>query len=181
MKGIVFTEFFDLVDETFGPAVTEATIVDAGLPNEGAYTGVGNYAAAEMQVLVECLSARTGVPVRDLLLSFGRHLLTAFSCNHAKYFDSCGHVFDLVESVEEQIHVDVRKLYPDAELPSLVPTREDDRTISLLYRSRRKMADLAEGLLLGAIDHFGDAVDLGRIDLPEAEGEQCVCFKLRRR
>ncbi len=181
MKGIVFNEFFGLVDETFGPNMTETIIVDAELPNEGGYTGVGHYDAAEMQSLVGHLSARTEVPVRDLLLAFGKYLLKSFSRNHANYFQSCSDIFQFAQAVEQQIHVDVLKLYPDAELPRLAPTLESETRLSLLYRSSRHMADLAEGLLLGAIEHYGDTVDLERTDLPDEDGDQVARFTLRRK
>lgn len=181
MKGIVFNEFFGLVDETFGPNITEAIILDADLPNQGAYTGVGHYDAAEMQALVTHLNARTDVPIRDLLLTFGKYLLSSFSRNHANYFRSCKDVFEFAQSIEHQIHVDVLKLYPDAELPRLEPTLESEARLSLHYQSSRRMADLAEGLLLGAIEHFGEDVDLERLDLPDDDGDQVVRFTLGRK
>jgi len=181
MKGIVFNEFYSLVDDAFGATVTEKIIEDADLPNDGAYTGVGNYDAAEMVRLVKCLHAETDIPVADLLKTFGKHLLASFRVGHATYFESCSDTFEFVRSVEGQIHVDVRKLYPDAELPSLQATQVSDGELSLIYRSSRRMADLAEGLLWGAIDHYGEAIDISRAELPDVDGDQCAHFTLTRR
>ena len=44
MLGIVFTEFFDLVDEAFGEEILDDIIDMANLSNDGAYTAVGRYA-----------------------------------------------------------------------------------------------------------------------------------------
>jgi hypothetical protein len=38
------------------------------------------------------------------------------------------------------------------------------------YRSTRPFADLAHGLIAAAIEHFGDAIDLQRLDTPDASG-----------
>jgi hypothetical protein len=46
------------------------------------------------------------------------------------------------------------------------------------YRSPRRLADLAEGLIHGCIAHFGDAVALERTDLPDAGADQVVRFTL---
>ena len=77
MKGVVFTEFFDMVEESFSPELAERIIDMAALPNEGAYTAVGTYDAGEMVRLVGALSQETGTPVPDLLFAFGRFLVTA--------------------------------------------------------------------------------------------------------
>ncbi|GGB58452.1 guanylate cyclase [Roseibium aquae] len=181
MKGMVFNEFFELVDTAFGPNTTEDIIADANLPHAGAYTTVGRYDASEMVRLVKALSARTQTPVPDLLQTFGRHLLDSFKSGHAQYFHSCRSVFDFVSSIEAQIHIDVLKLYPDAELPSLRAEAAGTDKMTLLYRSSRRMADLAEGLLWGAIDHYGDPVELERTDLPDEGSDQCTRFTLTRR
>lgn len=181
MKGIVFNEFFALVDDVLGPDVTEKIITEAQLPNSGAYTGVGYYDASEMVKLVKCLHTHTGTPIPDLLHTFGKHLLASFKSAHSQYFASCDNVLDFVGSVEQQIHVDVLKLYPDAELPRLTASTPKDGRMTLDYQSGRRMADLAEGLLWGAIDHYGEIIDVERVDLPDADGDQCARFILTRR
>lgn len=181
MKGIVFNEFFTLVDEAFGPDMTETIIMEADLPNDGAYTGVGYYDTAEMVRLVKALSARSGLPVPELLKTFGKHLLGSFVTGHETYFASCTSTFEFVSSIEEQIHVDVLKLYPDAELPKLTASPVSETEMTLDYRSSRRMADLAEGLLWGAIGHYGEDIGIARTELPDQDGDQCTRFTLMRR
>jgi hypothetical protein len=45
----------------------------------------------------------------------------------------------------------------------------------MVYRSERRLADLAEGLIRGCVEHFGDAVAVCREDLP-GKGQQVVRF-----
>jgi len=52
------------------------------------------------------------------------------------------------------IHVEVRKLYPDAELPTFTCDTSTPGRLTMLYRSSRPFADLAEGLIAGCIAHF---------------------------
>ena len=43
MKGIVFTEFFELVEDKFGLEVVQQIIDECKLESEGIYTSVGTY------------------------------------------------------------------------------------------------------------------------------------------
>jgi len=58
----------------------------------------------------------------------------------------------------------VIKLYPDAKLPKFDCIREND-TLYLTHHSDRHLADLAEGLILGSADYFGESFDLKRDEL----------------
>jgi len=55
--------------------------------------------------------------------------------------------FAFLSSLDGLIHVEVLKLYPQAELPSVPVTKMDDRELVMEYRSKRPFADVAEGLL----------------------------------
>jgi hypothetical protein len=50
----------------------------------------------------------------------------------------------------------------------------------MVYRSPRRLGDLAEGLLRGCIEHFGEEVEIRRQDLAGGP-EQTVRFTLVRR
>ena len=56
MKGIVFTEFLDMVEARFTPEVADRMITAAAVPSSGAYTAVGTYDYHEIIQLVVQLS-----------------------------------------------------------------------------------------------------------------------------
>ena len=64
----------------------------------------------------------------------------------------------------------VNPLGSDAELPSFDHEEQDDGSMVLIYRSRRALADLAEGLLQGCIAHFNEPMQIKRNDLPSDDG-----------
>ena len=156
MKGIVFAEFLDMVDANFGETVTEEIIAESDLPSGGVYTAVGTYDHAEIVTLVMGLSGKTGLPVPDLVRAFGQHLLTRFAALYPDFFETGGDVLAFLERVDGYIHGEVRKLYPTATLPKLVTERTGAGDLVITYRSDRRMGDLAEGLITGAIAHFGE-------------------------
>ncbi|MCP4964259.1 MAG: hypothetical protein GY926_03390 [bacterium] len=67
MKGVVFTEFVEMVEEKFSPEIAERIIESSDLPSQGIYTAVGTYGHTEMLQLVTRLSEETGIEVPDLV------------------------------------------------------------------------------------------------------------------
>lgn len=160
MKGVVFTEFLDFVASQFGEDVVDDIIVDSQIPSRGAYTSVGTYDHREMASLVGALAKRTGGSAPEALSKFGRHLCHRFSVSHPDFFLRTQDLFDFLESVHHHIHVEVKKLYPDAELPSFETHSRAAELLELNYRSCRPLAALAEGLVLGAADRYGEHVNV---------------------
>ena len=58
MKGVIFTEFTELVEETFSMALMDDIIDECHLSSGGAYTSVGFYDYKEILELVSCLSKK---------------------------------------------------------------------------------------------------------------------------
>lgn len=170
MKGMVFTEFLSFVGQSFGDDMVDDVIADCKLPNGGAYTAVGTYDHHEMQALVTAVSQRSGEGANVLLRSFGRHLCGRFSKGFPQFFADNFDLFDFLESVQNHIHVEVHKLYPDAELPSFDTHHRSKELLELNYRSCRPLAALAEGLILGAADHFSQAVNVAQQPMSDTTG-----------
>src|SRR5260221_4762081 len=86
MKGIVFTEFLELVETAFSPDMVDRIIADSLLPSGGAYTAVGTYDGAEMGQLVGALSKATATPAGERLGIFRRHPLGRFVTPYPPFF-----------------------------------------------------------------------------------------------
>jgi hypothetical protein len=177
MKGIVFTEFLEMVETRFTPAVADRIITACDLPSGGAYTAVGTYAHEELVQLVAQLSTVTGVAAPDLLRTFGEQLFQRFVALYPQFFAGVPSAFAFLARIEDHIHVEVRKLYPEAELPTFTYDASTPGRLTLVYRSTRPFAAFAEGLIRGCITHFGAPITLHAED--RSDGRQtCVCFVL---
>ncbi len=155
MKGIIFTEFIEMVENKFGFPVAEKIISHANLSSGGVYTAVGTYDFDEMLQLVTNLSHETAIAIPDLLTAFGKHLFSGFYNVYPHYFTGKNDAFDFLKNIENYIHAEVLKLYSDAQLPSIQTTcSPDHRKLTLVYSSDRKLSDLAVGLIQGCADHF---------------------------
>ena len=179
MKGVVFTEFLEMVEDSFSPDMVDRIIDEAELPSRGVYTAVGTYDHAEIIALVVELSKAADMSVPRLLHGFGKHLFKRFVAGYPHFFEGQTDAFTFLSQVENYIHVEVKKLYPDAELPSVLASSDAPGRMTIIYRSDRAMADLAHGLIEGCIDHFGEAVEIGIADLSNDAGRH-VRFELAR-
>lgn len=176
MKGIVFTEFLEMVEDAHGLDVVDRLLEAAGV--DGAYTSVGTYDHAELIGLVTALAGETGADPSELVRTFGRHLFDRFVEGYPQFFDGVPNAIEFLARIEDYIHVEVRKLYADAELPTFDHTRMDDGAMELLYRSPRPFGDFAQGLIEGCVRHFGEEFEIVRQD--ESAGEETrVRFRLR--
>ena len=172
MKGMVFTEFLEMVEDLFGWEVAEDIVEENDLPSGGAYTAVGTYSHEEMVAMVVSLSEKTGMAIPDLLKAYGKHLFGRFNSLYGSFFENVTGTFNFLSSIDQYIHVEVRKLYPEAELPKFDYEYPDENTLIMIYSSSRPFADFAEGLLIGCVEHFGEEISIDREDLNEANGKE---------
>lgn len=156
MKGVVFTEFYDFVETHHSPLMLQEIINQANLGSDGSYTATGTYPSCEMGSLVMAASTKLGADVSDLLKLFGKHLLSHFARQYPQYFNEAKSSFELLESVENHIHKDVRKLYPDAELPTFDMIENSEDRFEMIYQSARGLGDLCEGLIAGCMEYYGE-------------------------
>jgi predicted hydrocarbon binding protein len=80
-------------------------------------------------------------------------------------------------TLDQVIHVEVRKLYSDAGLPEFKYQDENDNELVMLYRSPRKLCALAEGLMAGAAKHFNSDYQL-KHDICMHNGDDHCRFEL---
>ena len=179
MKGMVFTEFLEMVEGQFGIETLDRILDAADLPSGGVYSAVGLYDHREMVNLVVELSQQSGTAVPDLLRAFGRYIFGTFTRTHAPLIEGAADGFDFLQRVDREVHVEVLKLYPDAELPSFRTEVLDESTLQMDYRSDRAMGDLAYGLIEACGNHFEEdyAIDAR----PMVEDGKYVRFRIRRR
>jgi Haem-NO-binding len=138
MKGVVFTEFLEMVEDRFSPEMADRIIEGAKLPSGGVYTTVGTYDHGEMIQLVSCLSEETGIPSAELVRSFGMHLFGRFHTMFPKYFEDVSSSFDFLQRTDHYIHVEVQKRCGTAVVRLRhVPTRVPASHVPILSPVRR--------------------------------------------
>lgn len=166
MRGIVFTEYLEFVELNHGYEVVDKIITSANLPSGGSYTSVGSYDHSELVEILINTSKQTQVPADELLKGFGKYLFKIFRKGYPAFFEGQETSFEFLSTIEDKIHPQVLKLYPDAELPKFDVTTSGNK-MEMIYSSSRSMADFAEGLIEGCFEYFDETAEINKENLQE--------------
>lgn len=156
MKGVLFTVAQEVIERLAGEAAWDAVLLGAGV--DGAYTALGDYPDEELGKLVETAAATLEMSVDDVLKLLGEHGFAVLVSRHPWATEGHEDLFGFLASLDDVIHPEVLKLYPDAAAPSFESHLERPSVIVLRYRSGRALVSLAVGLVIGAAAHFGTPV-----------------------
>lgn len=160
MRGVIFTEMIEFVEEALGFEIADKMIEKANLENGGSFSQGGNYPFDSMVKLLTALSEITGKAPNDLLFIFGEYLFTVLVKLYGKDIRAVGSSIDFINSVEEYVHVEVKKLYPDADLPKFITEEIDEKHIVLVYQSEKKLESFAHGLITACGKYFNEPLDV---------------------
>lgn len=93
----------------------------------------------------------------ELLEIFGRHLLRHCHAHYPAFVEYCPDGLTFPESVETYVHVEVRQLYPDVELPRFITARQGPGRLRFDNYSNRDLGNFAADLI-------NDILDLAKIE-----------------
>jgi len=162
MKGVVFNLLEEAVTAAHDSAYWDAILQDAKLL--GSYTSLGSYPDAELVCLVEAYARRRGWHPAEVLRWFGPHMIRAFAHRMPGLFAAHKNLRSFLLSLNTLIHPEVRKLYPDAQVPEFEFEEPAPDQLVIRYCSPRRLCALAEGLIVGAAAHYHTPIQL---DHPE--------------
>lgn len=160
MKGIIFTEFLDLVEAKFGLDELDRLLTNSD--DEGVYTAVGSYDHKLLVRLIVELSKQTGISADELQRAFGQSVFINLykTLPSSNSLQSCKTTFQFIKLVEDYIHIEVKKLYPEANPPKFDFISESQTQLVFDYNSARCMSSVCLGLVEGCAAHFNESVQI---------------------
>jgi hypothetical protein len=171
MKGVVFNLLEQLVARDHGEDTWDSLLDASGL--DGVYPSLGSYPDEEFRTLVIAAADTLGTSQDDVIVWLGRSAIPLFADRYPQLFEPHDSTRSFVLTLNDIIHPEVRKLYPGADVPEFdFDAREG--TLLMGYRSPRKLCSLAEGLLLGAGDHFGERLTIAQPSCMKRGDDHCV-------
>ena len=150
----MFNLLESLVVEHHGEETWEQLIEAAEV--DGSYTSLGSYPDEDLFALVGAASQALGLPPDDVVRWFGRNAMPLFAERYPALFAEYDDTRTFVLALNDIIHPEVRKLYPGAIVPEFDYDLSDPAQLLMDYHSPRQLCAFAEGLVLGAADHFGE-------------------------
>ncbi|HGO5293051.1 heme NO-binding domain-containing protein [Photobacterium damselae] len=176
MKGIIFTEFIDIVEDQFGLAICQQMLDEA--KDEGIYTAVGSYEHTSLVKLILALSKITKISAAELQESFGYLVFPRLLTSLPIQITGDDSTFSFIQRVENHIHTEVKKLYPDATPPRFEFISSTQTYLIFDYHSARCMSHVCLGLIKGCAQYFNQTIEITMTPLNSTQShvhfELCV-------
>lgn len=172
MKGIIFNLVEDAVCGRFGEPVWDDLLLAAGL--DGGYTSIGDYPDEELAALVSAAAGALQLPTEDVLRLLGHDAALGLAAQYPHFFAPHHHALDLLTTLNDVIHPEVRKVHRSAEPPEFGFTRVAEGELLLEYRSRRGLCALADGMVRGSAAHYGETAEVVHDRCTHRGDETCV-------
>ncbi|WP_286263026.1 heme NO-binding domain-containing protein [Thalassotalea atypica] len=167
MKGAIFLGFASYIEQEYDLTTWLKAVNKCELGSNAEYLDTELYEDSEFNALVDELVLLTRVTKEELVRNFGRYFFpTLMSIAHT-HVEGVDELFDFLRAVDAVIHIEVQKSDPLAYTPTLLYDQPNESVLIMRYVSRRKMCYFAEGLILGAADHFKQKVQISQT--------QCMC------
>ncbi|KAG1647767.1 hypothetical protein GQR58_030345 [Nymphon striatum] len=159
MKGVIFNVVQEVVEELFDTDTWDDLLEGAEV--DGAYTG--DYADTELVAIVAQASKATGKSAEDVLRLVGYHGLPKLASRMPPSVTVATDAVSFIRQVNDLIHPEVLKIYPDA-IPPAFQFEDHDDGIIVRYMSIRNLPALAEGLLSGIGLMFDAEIEVTRLE-----------------
>jgi Haem-NO-binding len=178
MKGVVFNLLEAFIAEGFGQEKYEEILGLCPLATKEPFVGPGTYPDTDLFTIAGKAAEVLGVPLPDALRAFGKFCFPRLAAKVPTLVATHTSAESLLRSVEGVIHVEVRKLMPNAVTPSFAYAEATSGELVIEYRSARKLCWFMEGLLDGLALHFGERLEHRQIRCMH-QGHSCCEFGLR--
>ena len=171
MKGVIFNAVEEAIVKLYSEDVWDDLLDAAGL--DGHYTSLGNYEDSDLAALVSAGCDLTGMEPDDLVRVLGRHAFAPLAGRYPEFAEGASNTHDFLRRVNDIIHPEVLKLHPDAKPPEFFFEDRGEGVLRVTYHSARRLGVLAEGLILGAADSFGEEAT---VTVVSGHGEETTVF-----
>lgn len=174
MQGIIFNALEEFVIETAGMALWNDVIEASRVSSAGVYTAGMAYDDEEIIALASTLCHKLGIPLSQGLNMFGEYLFTFLLTRGPIEIQEYNRSQTLLMDLERVIHSDVRRIHPHSYTPFFEYKEIDDSNGVLIYRSKRQLCFIAEGVIQGLAKHFNQSVQLTHTQCMHDHHAECI-------
>jgi predicted hydrocarbon binding protein len=175
MKGIIFNLLENLIVDKFGDEILEEIYAAAHFSVDAPpFVGPETYPDSDLFAMVTLLSKKTNLPVDDLVYEFGKYMFPVLADTYPVFLDNVNSPLEFLKSVNDIIHVEVKKLFEGANAPIIKVEDVNHKQAKLRYSSERKLCKLVEGLLDGVADYFGQKISYSHQQCMRDGARECI-------
>jgi len=173
MQGSIFTAFSDMIIEKIGMEQWNELLEKTGPVSQGLYTSGDQYADSELVNMVVLLSEKTGVKPETLIQDFGQYLFSSLYENCPSDISNIKNLREFLLSIHSVVHVEVKRLHPNAYLPTFEYEDGEGTDLIMYYSSKRKLCHASVGLIHGAAKQFNEEITISHPECMHTGKERC--------
>jgi len=173
MQGSIFTTFSDMIIEKMGMEQWNELIKQTEPKSQGIYTSGEQYEDSELVNMVVMLSQKTAVSPETLIQAFGQYLFTSLYDNCPTDVSSIKTLREFLKQIDSVIHVEVKRLHPNAYLPKFSYEDGLGSDLIMYYSSKRRLCHASIGLIYGAAEHFNENITISHPECMHTGKDKC--------
>lgn len=173
MKGIIFNYLEDFITNRFGIEKWEALLEKCPMKSDKIFVGPGSYPDSDFLAIVGYIIKDLGVDKEAFLRDFGNAMFHDLARDYSIFVKMHQHPKSFLKSVEDIIHVEVRKLYQEATPPHFKYEDISPNKLNISYISKRKLCHLMEGIINGVAEHYQVPIDYRQTQCMHKGDEIC--------
>lgn len=173
MQGMIFTAFADMVIKQQGMQGWNQVLEQCQPASGGSYTSGQQYDDGELIGMVQHLSDTTGIPIDTLLQAFGEFLFPRLMENSPEEVKKAADLRRFLLLIDSVIHAEVKRVHPDAYLPTFTYDDSHPNQLIMYYTSRRQLCAVAGGLIRGAATYFNEPITLSQPQCTHHGAKHC--------
>ena len=156
MKGLIFNLLEEFLVARCGETGYELILADCQLitAKPSLMVGPGSYPDQDFTAIIASAVNRLDLGPDELLRELGRTAIPLLASRYPQFFSRSTHSREFFASLNFIHHLEVKKLYKDAELPHFRCENKADGRLVIAYLSGRGLCHLFSGLIDGVADHY---------------------------
>ena len=178
MKGIIFNIAEAFIRTEYGDEAYDKIVSHSSFQTNEPFVGPGTYPDSDFLEMVGKAISELGLEPAIFLKKFGHFAFFKLAERHPNFLSGMEHPKDFLKTVNDVVHVEVRKLYSQAYLPTFTYADPSEDELVITYHSKRKLYPFMEGLIDGVATYFKTPILQEQV-IYQKNGEEFCDFKLK--
>ncbi len=163
MKGAIVIAMREMVHKKFGKAKWEEALRAAGVDQEPLLFPSMDVDEQVCLKMIDALCGVLGLPLDQVARAFGDYWVNVYSQKiYGSFYMGVNTARDFLLKMDA-VHVAMTRNMPDASPPRFEYEWRDEKTLIITYRSKRKLIDLAVGLIEGVGRFYKEDLQVAKL------------------
>ena len=142
------------MSENFGDEKYEEILNECSLKTKEPFIGPGTYPDEDLMAITNKAVEKLGITLPEALRAFGKFSFLQMGKKFPDFLKPYDHPKPFLKTIESVIHVEVKKLYQDADPPRFIYKEPAANRLTIKYESKRRLCQYMEGLIDGVADFY---------------------------